>query len=438
MKNRMSKESSKQYRVFMGMTEIAGYFTRLSDSFQELGIENYFVDIGFSSDNYEKKYKRFDNGTTRRLRNAYAGFNSEINPAGRVLSLFRFGFHMTVLFLWALIHADVFLFVYGNTFFSRVPLLRSIDLKLMRLFRKIIIFVYVGSDSRPLYASFAVNFKNEDEIAALTSKQQKAIRMAEKYASYVLDNPASAHFHGKKYINFFRVGMPIDDFTGNPSETRDDSEAVVILHAPSKPELKGTDRIRDTVERLKQKGYPINYVELTGVPNRIIRENITQCDFIIDELYSDCLLAGFSTEAAQAGKPAVIGGYAGDFLRSVFGSEELPPSIYADPDQLEQAVESLISDRDKIREIGAKAKVYVSENWNSNAIAEKYIRIFRGDVPEDWYYDPYDCEYIFGCGAKKENIKKAVAQIIEKYGITALCIDDKPKLIKEYKKLIKR
>lgn len=432
----MVKDSAKQYKVFMGMTEIAGYFTRLSDSFHELGIENYFVDIGYNSDNYDKKYKKFDNTVTRRLRNAYAGFNSTQNPAGKLISLVSFGFHMVLLFIWALLNADIFIFIYGNTFFSRVPLLRNIDLKLLKLFRKTIIFLYVGSDSRPLYASVAINSKNIDEIAALTLKQSKAIRTAEKYATYVIDNPASSHFHGRKFINFFHMGMPIDDFKGSVALPTAERESIVILHAPSKPELKGTDKIRDTINSLKGKGHNIEYIELTGVPNHVVRENINTCDFIVDELYSDCLLAGFSTEAALAGKPAVIGGYAGSFLKSLYPDGKMPPSIYTDPDDLEQAVENMLTDPNIIKEVGANARTFVLENWVSNAIAEMYVRIFNGDIPESWYYDPYESDYIFGCGAHKEKIKKAVMEMCSKYDISVLCIDDKPKLIDGYRKLI--
>lgn len=437
MVNIMKRTNQKDYKVFMGMTEIAGYFTRLSDSFDELGIKNYFVDIGYNSDNYDKKYKRFDNKTTKKLRKSYALYNAAKNPIAKVISLITFGFYMMLLFVWALFHADIFIFIYGNSFFSRVPLIRYLDLKLMRLFKKMIIFTYVGSDSRPLYSSIAVDHKSIEEIVALTSSQSKSIKIIERYADYVIDNPASAHFHCKKFINCFEIGMPIDEFqTCDKGACKSKSDTVTILHAPSKPELKGTEVIRRTVERLKEKGYPINYVELTGVPNHVVRKNINECDFIIDELYSDCLLAGFSTEAAIAGKPAIIGGYAGDFLRSLYSNGNTPPSIYVNPEDVPITIEKVLIGREIISEIGQKAETYVNGNWKSKIVAEKYIRIFNGDVPANWYYDPYDSGYIFGCGVHKDKIKKAVTEIGDKYGLSALCIEDKPKLINEYKKLM--
>jgi hypothetical protein len=429
-------KANKRIKIFMGMTEIAGYFTRLSDAFQELGVENYFVDIGNNSDNYKKKHKMFTNNIIIKLRKSYSALVLEKNVRHKNVSKIKMGIYMILLFVWAITKANTFIFIYGNTFFSRIPLLKHLDLKLLKALNKVIIFVYVGSDSRALYSSAAINYMNASEIVKKTKKQSKEIKNIERYASYIVDNPASSHFHTKKFINTFNIGMPIDEFVSTDLIKTKASTTLTILHAPSNPEIKGTEIIRHEISRLKKKGHEFMYVELTGMPNSVIRENLDNCDFVIDELYSDCPLAGFSTEAALAGKAAVIGGYAKGFLEKVISEENMPTSFYSDPKEIEGMVEKLIIGEKAREEAGEKAKSFVKFNWESKIVAQKYLKIINNKFPESWYYDPYECDYIYGCGVSKEKIKATVTQIVGEYGIEALCLDDKQKLIDNYIGLI--
>ena len=64
--------------------------------------------------------------------------------------------------------------------------------------------------------------------------------------------------------------------------------------------------------------------------------------FEIDQVYCDTPMAGFATEAAWFGKPAVVGGYGFDYLKTYVPEGMWPPSKTCHPDKIENAIESLI------------------------------------------------------------------------------------------------
>ncbi len=129
----------------------------------------------------------------------------------------------------------------------------------------------------------------------------------------------------RPFVNYFRIGMPRPrsqqvEMTADSEdhyEARSALRPTRILHAPSHPRAKGTDRIRLAVESLRSKGYEIEYTELTNAANAEVLAHLHECDFVIDQLYSDTPMATFAAEAADVGRPSVVGGYGwGSFQRS--------------------------------------------------------------------------------------------------------------------------
>lgn len=59
------------------------------------------------------------------------------------------------------------------------------------------------------------------------------------------------------------------------------------MHSPSDPGAKGTPLIREAVEKLKASGVDVTFVELVGVPNSKVIEEIKKADLVIDQMYAD-------------------------------------------------------------------------------------------------------------------------------------------------------
>ena len=78
--------------------------------------------------------------------------------------------------------------------------------------------------------------------------------------------------------------------------------------------IKGTEEIRQCIETIKDKGYKINYREISGVLPSDVIAAISGADLIIDQLYSDIHAATFATESIKLGKPVLVFGYGKDVL----------------------------------------------------------------------------------------------------------------------------
>lgn len=59
--------------------------------------------------------------------------------------------------------------------------------------------------------------------------------------------------------------------------------------------------------------------------NATVLQELQQCDFVIDELYSDVPLAMLATEAAIFGKPVIVGGYYSNNFSPENPDSQIPP-----------------------------------------------------------------------------------------------------------------
>jgi len=204
----------------------------------------------------------------------------------------------------------------------------------------------------------------------------------------------------------------------------------MILHGPSYPEGKGSPVIREAVTSLQAKGHKIRFVEITGRPNREVLELIAQCDFVIDQLYSDMAMVGFATEAAFFGKPAIVGGYYAAHQVADIALKWVPPTLFCQPEEIEAAIEKLVIDVQFREDLGRRAGQFVEEGWIATKCAERMLALIKGEYPKEWLYEPSNCRYIFGMGLSKENLQRIMLGMYEKFGIDGFLLSDKPEMEK--------
>jgi hypothetical protein len=272
-------------------------------------------------------------------------------------------------------------------------------------------------------------------MIAHAKKMSKKIQFIEKNSSMVIASPLSSHYIKGPYINFLVLGIPYYKKNYKNYSARKLVASVRVLHAPSHPAGKGSVIIRDAINSLKNKGYLINYVEVVGQSNSKVLEEIENCDFVVDQVYSDTPLAGFATEAAFFGKPAVVGGYGLEQLRKILPPKFFPISHICHPDDIELAIEKLIVDKVYREDLGFKAYNFVTANWCAGKVAERYAQLIERNIPEEWWGRPEDINYVYGVGLSAKKIRHYVKEIISRGGIGALQIDDKPNLLKAFSEL---
>lgn len=416
-------------RIFIGLRELSGYYHHLKKGFDAMGIESVFVNLSghpyqYGTDDNPAWINKLNNLAQR----AGSGFFK--NWALRVLwTVFLQNIISAFLFFWALFRFDAFIFASNSTFFF------FLDLPILKLFNKKIIYVFHGSEARPVYLNgYVINDDRPGQIitAIILARMQKImISIIDRFADYCINIPPQAYFHARPFISWLMIGVPQSarDESVPADEAGDGTaSAVRILHAPSKPGPKGTPVIRSIIEKLQGKGHKIEFVEITGRPNAEVQAELRRCDFIIDEIYSDTPMAVFATEAAFAGRPAVVGGYYSSRIGDDVPPESIPPSLFCHPDDLERSVEKMVADVKFRKELGRKAYHFVMSHWSAEKVACRFIALLKGDAPKEWLYDPCSISYLHGCGLHEDKARRIIGRLIETGGVGALCLSDKPGL----------
>ena len=417
----------KKIKIFVGPHEIAGYYLRLAKGFQGIGIKCDYVVYNNHVFNYGENEK-----------DPYLIKISKcLNKIGVKYNKFKFfkfligvikEFFQTIWALGAIIHYDVFIFGFGKS------LLRSnYDLVLLKVLNKIVISnLGHGSEARPIYLDGSYqnfdgsNYPSLDTMVLGAKNSKKLVEKHERMCTYLIGAPFStSYFTSVNFINTFALGNPIEYKDEELNKNLDDS-ICRILHSPSHPAAKGSPVIIEAINNLVKKGYEIDFVLIYNKSNSEVISEIKRCDFVIDQIYSDTPLAGFATEAAWFGKPAIVGGYGINSLKNFIPPDMWPPSKVCHPDAIEQAIESLIINKVERLLLGKKASEFVRRNWNANFVASRYNQIIEGSIPENWWINPNKINYLHGAGQKIDITKNNIRNIIASFGVKSLQLDDRP------------
>jgi glycosyltransferase involved in cell wall biosynthesis len=412
-------------RVFIGLTEISGYGANLKRGLVALGIDAVFLDLS------PNRYRYGDDVPDSRLLRLYqlSARRRTATPRTAIVrkALWRGLQSLLAPFVlcWAAVRCDAFVLLYGSTFTGLG------ELRLLKLLRRKIVFVCVGSDVRPAYISGGEQTCADAgwiaECVRRTRAKKATVRQIERWADAVISHPLFGHLHERPFVKFLSIGLPRGSPAGEP-EPADERHLVRFLHAPSDPAAKGTGVIRDVVEQVRGEGYAIEFVEVVGVPNEILLAEIARCDVVIDQLYGDTPMAGLAADAASLGKPTIVCGYGWDELERSVSDTELPPAHCCRPEELAQAVTRLAEDETYRRELGEKARKFLASRWSSDEVARRILRLLAGDIPPEWVCDPQTVRYVHGWGQSETQSAGLIRGVVEQFGVAALQLGDKPEL----------
>ena len=447
-------------RVFIGLTEVSGFYTNLRKGFAELGVEVELITLAEHKFQYDDP-AQVAGVLTRFARWAVAG-RLKCLGRGRVLRLywlFMSGMSRLVLLIWAIWRFDIFIMGCATSFF------RYRELPFLKLFGKKIIYIFHGTDGRPAFmdgfaedtflseklrdgTGYIPPFGQDDSSDVVWAKceayrrliywRKANVDVINRYADIVVDSPSHGQHHTKPFVQRSIVGMP---YSPSPSlvaqasaRVKPPPEKLIVLHSPSFPPGKGTKEIRNAVDTVRKKGHEIELVELTGRPNLEVLNHISKCDFVIDQAFSDMPMVGFATEAAFFGKPAIVGGYYADYVTKDLPAEWIPPTLFCLPEDLDVAVERMVLDRDFRADLGKRARAFVEEKWQAKVSAKRLLDLLQ-NVPPEWMFDPAACDYPLGMGLPKQRLKGILRHLHTAYGDEVFCLLDKPHLLRQIQEL---
>ncbi|MFN4028688.1 MAG: glycosyltransferase [Acidovorax temperans] len=389
----------KKFRVFLGLSEIAGNFSRLKIGLTSLGHEVFF----YAPSGHLYSYPGIDAAPLELnilFEQEYLRIMSRRELMSSRVSAIRLVWRFKLVwwklknickFIFFAKKFDVFIFHYGNSFHWKALLVHFDDLFWLRFIRRKIIFLYCGSDSRPAWIDGAIahSVPNYDAktLAEISKNNAENNIGIERAASYIISNVFSSYFFTRQAISLQAIG----NAAHIPSKPKPPPmrKAPVIVHAPSRSDAKGTAEIVRCIEELRAEGLEMTLIILQGKNNSEILEALDNCDFVIDQLYSDLPLATFASEAAGYGKPSIVGTYIpSSEYATAYGVHGVPPSAICHPDDLKAAVRTMVCDVEKRVRLGLDAREYVQRVLSPEIVAQRYIKLFRGEVPREWIFDP--------------------------------------------------
>ena len=344
------------------------------------------------------------------------------------------GVSLACLFVQSLWKFDVFIFAGGVSF------LHGLDLPLLRLFGKRVVAIFHGSDCRPPYINGA--YVGSDVVLDVRTclRQTRRVRRwvvwVNTYADVIVNHPFATHFNTTPVVSWLSVGHPYEVRDAPPPSRP--AGSCVIVHAPTRPIPKGTPQIEAAVENLRARGHDVTLVKVINRPSREVLAAIADCDFVVDELYSDTPMAGFATEAASMGKPAVVGMFDLDGLQRTLPGQPLPPAHVCHPRELEAAIERLVVDAEYRRELGTRAREYVRHHLNVQRVAERFLQVTTSSIPDEWRFDPANLRYVYGWGLTEARLREVLSAVVERGGLAALGLSDKPELEQAFADMIAR
>jgi len=411
----------KKIKIFLGFREFANQYRLLERGFNKIHIKAKFYDLQPQFFYEQKKCYYFD---IIRLLNKKRSVSYNKSIFKKALWLLLHHIFVLPIFIYVLLKYNVFIFSNAESFFYNY-----FDYYIIKLFKKKLLCVFHGGESRPPYVcgiSYAKYGDNVEDYVKITKIKKSKIIKIEKYADFIINAHTMSQFNTTTCIHLHALGFPFEQKNINIAIKKNDNNTIKIIHCPSSPEWKGTNEIRLIINDIIKSGYNITYEEYSKVPNKVILEKIASCDIVVDQMYSDFAYTGLALEASALGKPCILGGYAYDQWENL--QHFLPGTIYVHPSKIKEAIILLITDKNYREQVGQKAKHFVENYLSEIKVAERYLKVINNNYPKDWEYNPNECFYIKGVGNNEEKFRVIVKTMIEKYGINSLQIYDKPKL----------
>lgn len=420
----------KKPSIFIGYLDTCGYFDSVHSGFLELGCKSCTLFL----DGHNPGHDGSD-GLPMIARLFAFVYKKNVSPQNNNQSwlsklAIRISIHLSrALFLiWQIFRFDVFIYKSGETLYES-----GLDIKIFRLLKKRVVFFFVGSDSRPDYLiGSPLEVDELEQVRSNVIKKNDRLKKIEPLADIVIANPLSSQLHNGDICVAQIIGNTINHEKMKPGLSRQNiadasSDVINICHAPSAPELKGSDIIRAGVDALRQSGVKVNYIEITNRPHCEVMEVLASCDIVIDELYSDSYGGMLALEACAFGKPVIVCGYGAEELSRLVPSDAVMPTLFGRPEKFEAMLFELAQNTELRKELGDRGRNYY-ENSRPEDVARRFLIAALGRAPDTWFVKSRDIQYMEGVAGRREVVSNNLNKYIKRFGVEALCLNTKPLL----------
>lgn len=341
----------------------------------------------------------------------------------------------------------------GAHVFSDVALLKKIGKKIFFHFRgSEARLLSIFSQKNPFSWIHEINSSKDEQTKSILISQSPAIFEENGQLSFI--DKAKA-FSTEVFVTDAEVGSYVPNSTivprtvdkklfqrGSVRALRDfEKKPLRIVHAPSRPFIKGTQFLIDAVERLKKDGYSVEVDLLTGVSNQEVIERCISADLCVDQLRIGWY-GVFSVEAMALGLPVIC--FIRDDLLHYLPDDR--PIINANPKTIYGVIKSILDNKSVLDIFGRNAFNYAIKTHHPDVVANILEKIYL----DGWEAKKNDHQnYLIDNNLNWLNFNKHKEDIAEIFGVddensaeflTALREETKGNLylaIKKYEKIEK-
>ncbi len=257
------------------------------------------------------------------------------------------------------------------------------DLRVLRRLGKKVVFVLQGSEVRSPRVLAAEldrsghrehsSYVRSEVVPALGDRDQdrrETARALERYADHVFARPDHAQFLTRAY---HLAWFPIDLRT-TPFELSS-NRVPLVVHAPSRRDLKGTRFVLQAVDRLRSEGHRFEFRLCEEMSNVDLRALLTTADVVVDQLllpaYGLLALEGLATGNAVIGSA----------IPKYDGYPEELPIVTSTPSNVYQNLKRVLVDVGLRKELAVRGRQYVKRYHDHVTVARDFVRKITEDNP---------------------------------------------------------
>jgi hypothetical protein len=238
------------------------------------------------------------------------------------------------------------------------------ELPLLKRAGKTVLVTFQGCDVRPQAACACTS----PVCAAQNPTRGPNARHMLAHADHVFHlNPDLAEWlPGSVFLPYANVD-PAAIEAGRPPE-RDE---IVVAHAPTNREVKGTEHVLAAIESLQAEGAPVRLDLVEGVKRGEALERLRAADVVVDQLRLGWY-GGLAVEAMALGRPVLA------HIRedaNPFGAAL--PVVRTTADSLRERLRDLAGDRERRLQLGREGRAFVETHHDPRDVARQILARLR-------------------------------------------------------------
>jgi hypothetical protein len=288
--------------------------------------------------------------------------------------------------LWASLRYDVFHYYFDGGFIPGTILGYKLEPLLLHLAGKSMIVVPYGGDARleSKTRRYPISFCMDCYPEIRECKERKIQENLDRYGKYAnlilgcADLVDDLPRHDGIWL------YPIDIADWQPVPVPENPGIVKVVHATNHWKYKGTKYLVAAVESLKAKGYPVELKLVEKMSNHEARKIYEQADIIADQFIGGAY-AQFAMEGMALGRPVMC--YLREDLYQHHPEWNECPIVNTNPNNIEQQLIKLITDKKLRLELGQKGPAYVKKYHSLEAVGaneDKYYRFLWNGEKKSW------------------------------------------------------